>query len=95
MTLFVLEYLSFPTATFASFFNVPNSFPYYITAIIFRMIANQHLYNPAISHPDQKHFLINKIHDYFTTIFIVNNEGELVCTSRVCISYKTCFISNY
>lgn len=90
MTLFLLEYLSFPPATFASFFDVPGSFPHYITALIFRMFANLHCFNPKISAADQKNFLVNKIHHYFTTIFIVK-DGELCCTSRVNIESFSSF----
>ena len=85
VTQFILEYLSFPPERFALFFQVENSFPQYVTALIFRIIANLHCYNPSVSPPDQKHYLINKIYYFFTTIFVPNAEGEITRTSNVSV----------
>jgi len=86
LTQFILEYLSFPPERFALFFQVENSFPQYVTALIFRIIANLHCYNPSVSPPDQKHYLINKIYYFFTTIFVPNAEGEITRTSNLIIA---------
>ena len=80
---FVLEYLSEPTAKFMAFFESEHAFIRSITALVFHMVANMHCYSPQISPPEQKNLLINKSAHYFTTIFIVNTEGELCSTNRV------------
>ena len=83
MSLFILEYLSVSTEEFKNYFNIETPFPRYITALVFRMIANLHCFNPEVSPPDQKHFLIKKIAYYFTTIWKPGEDGEPICTSKV------------
>jgi len=86
-TLFLLEFLSIPSEQLESYFPVENSFQRYATVLVFRMVANLHCFNPAVSPITHKDQLIKKIFFHCSSIFGLDAENQIVRANNVIVPF--------
>lgn len=77
----LLSYLSMHPETFVDLFNVHQSFEEDVTVLVFRLIANLHCYNPAVSLVTHKDLFVNSIvhrcHAMYSTSCVPNQSTPL------------------